>query len=60
MNFSRNFYAVVAVIILVAGSFLLGTYVGYRDFIPGNQVVSVFNKDKGQPVTVDFEPFWEA
>jgi carboxyl-terminal processing protease len=49
----------VTSIILVLGSFFLGTYVG-QSHAAVDSAYNIQNKDLGKPDSVDFSPFWKA
>ncbi len=47
-------------VVLAAGIFILGAYVGYRHHSYESTVTDVSNKDVPSDIQADFEPFWKV
>ncbi len=64
MNSSGSFVSKIifplCAILLVAGAFGVGVYIGHSHHDPALDVTSVVSKDVGQSDTVDFSPFWQT
>jgi len=54
------FLPALAGILMLAGAFVAGAYVGVTNRPAIEEVVGVRNKEEMRPKTVDFEPFWRA
>ncbi|MBI5138417.1 MAG: S41 family peptidase [Candidatus Vogelbacteria bacterium] len=50
----------VVVFVLIGLSFFGGVYAGYENRPEVSKITALYNKDKGQPESVDFEAFWKA
>lgn len=58
---SKRFAAAAAVLVIIAGSFIAGSYVATRRSLAmANSAADILNKDAGRPDSVDFALFWKA
>jgi carboxyl-terminal processing protease len=60
-TFNKQLWSVLLMVALIGGSFAGGMYVGTkRTEALVDTTQNIINKDTGQPLTVDFTPFWKA
>ena len=59
-NKGALFLPALAGILMLAGAFVAGTYIGVTNGPAIEAVAGLKNKEEGKPETVDFEPFWRS
>lgn len=59
-NLTRKFIYISLTIVVVAGAFLSGVYLGFENRPEVDKITSLLGKEDKAPVNVDFSPFWET
>ena len=58
---AKNFYFIIASILVIGSSFFVGYNFGSKHGIPAiEKVITLSGKEEAKPATVDFSPFWKV